>query len=104
MQSHNPNTILVVTKGYCNSEKIRALFPEKGSGKDILVARSWVGALEMARAAHPKLCLISEDMLNSQEHFLPDALKEACPDVEIFIAEESDLSVSAAQARMGSSH
>ena len=104
MQSHTPNTILVVTQGDGNSEKIRALFPDKGSGKDILVARSWLGALEMARAARPKLCLINEDMLKSQEHCFPDALKEACPDVEIFIAEESDLKVSAAQARIGSSH
>ena len=102
MVPHNPSTILVVTKGDGDSEKIHALFPDK-SGKDILVARSWLGALEMARSSHPKLCLISEDMLNFQECLFPDALTEACPDVEIFIAEESDIRVSAAQGR-GPSH
>lgn len=96
MQSHTPSTILVVTKGIGDSEKIHALFPDKGSGKNILVARSCLGALEMARSSHPKLCLISEEMLKFQENFFPDAVKEACPDVEIFIAEESDLSVPAA--------
>ena len=102
MQSHTPSTILIVTTGNEDLAKIHALFPGIGCSQDILLAHSWLGALEMARAAHPKLCLISEEMLRIQGRPFPDALKEASADVEIFIAEESDLSLSATQAGMGS--
>ncbi|MGE5322221.1 MAG: hypothetical protein ACM3SW_05145 [Actinomycetota bacterium] len=57
----------------------------------------------MARVTRPKLCLIGKDMLTIQERSFPDALREASPDVEIFIAEESDISVSATQTGMTSS-
>lgn len=89
MQSHNNGKILVVTDGREDRKKIQAMFPS--SPKDILLARSHSGALELARMAHPQLCLLSDHMVTLHGRYFPDALKEACPGIDIFIAEDQDL-------------
>jgi CheY-like chemotaxis protein len=89
MQSHNNGKILVVTDGREDAKKIHAMFPR--AAKDILLARSHMGALELARMEHPQLCLLSDHMLMVQGRYFPDALKEACPGIDIFIAEDQDL-------------
>ncbi len=90
MQSHTGCKILVVTSDRQNPERVRAMFPHNGEGKDILVAKSYLGALEMARMEHPEVCILSEQMIELQGRSFPDALKEASPETEIFIADDGD--------------
>lgn len=73
------------------------MFPGNGAGKDILVARSYMGALELARVEHPQLCIVSEKMVMLQGRSFPDALKEACPETEIFIADDGDFAIAKAE-------
>jgi hypothetical protein len=68
------------------------------------VARSHMGALEMARTMHPQLCILSHAMVMLQGRYFPDALKEVCPDIDIFIAEDGDLADLEADAAASSSH
>jgi len=90
MQSHqNHNKILVVTNGHEDPKKIRAMFPQ--TRNEILLARSHLGALELARSVHPQLCILSQGMVMMQGRYFPDALTEACPGIDIFIAEDRDL-------------
>jgi CheY-like chemotaxis protein len=98
MQSHGGCKILVVTSDRQNPERVRTMFPGNGAGKDILVARSYMGALEMARAEHPEVCILSQQMLMLQGRSFPDALKEACPETEIFIADDGDFANGTADA------
>ena len=104
MQPHNRNKVLVVTNGGQNPKKIRAMFSDNGAGKDIQVACSHTGALEMARTMRPQLCILSHAMVMLQGRYFPDALKEACPDIDIFIAEDRDLADLEADAPVSSSH
>ncbi len=93
MQRHNRHTILVVTDGHEDPKKLRAMFKGNNGGKEILVARSHEGALQLARTMHPQLCILSDHMLMLHNRYFPDAIKEACPEIDIFIAEDADLGV-----------
>jgi chemotaxis response regulator CheB len=102
MQHHTRSKILVVTNGCQKPGKIRAMFPHNGAGKDIQVARSHMGALEMARNMQPQLCILSHSMVLVQGRYFPDALKELCPEIDIFIAEDHDLADGEANAAASS--
>lgn len=102
MPHHTRSKILVVTNGCQNPEKIRAMFPRNGAGKDIQIACSHLGALEMARTMRPQLCILSHSMVLVQGRYFPDALKEVCPEIDIFIAEDYDLADGTASAAASS--
>lgn len=95
MQLYSRSKILVVTNGREDPKKIRAMFPDNGAGKEIMLARSHRGALEMARTVHPQLCILSDHMVLLHGHYFPDVLNEACPGIDIFIAEDQDLAAEA---------
>jgi hypothetical protein len=98
MQNQTHSKILVVTNDCQHPNKIWAMFPDNGAGKDIQVARWHQGALEMARTMHPQLCILSDTMLMLQGRYFPDLLKEVCPEIDIFIAEDYDLADGHAKA------
>lgn len=98
MQPNHRIKVLIVTSGRHNPKKIRAMFSDNGAGKDIQLARSHMGALEMAQNMHPQLCIVSYAMVMLQGRYFPDVLKEVCPEIEIFIAEDHDLGDGDAEA------
>lgn len=103
MQHQTRSKVLVVTNDCQNPNKIREMFPDNGAGKDLQVARSHLGALEMARTMHPQLCILSHAMLMLQGRYFPDVLKEVCPEIDIFIAEDYDLADDGAKAAAAAS-
>ena len=83
--------ILVITNDVNDPHALNSTLFADGGGKDISVARSYLGALEMARKLQPQLVIVRDNMVMLQGQYFPDVLKQACPSSDIFIVDESDL-------------
>jgi DNA-binding NarL/FixJ family response regulator len=91
-----PDTrILIISNQLNDPKELRSMFCSNGRGPDIVVARSHLGALEMVRQLHPQLCILRSDMAQVEGRSFADALKQACPETDVFIVENGDLAFAA---------
>ena len=94
-----PDTrILIITNRQQDLHDLRALLYGNENKPEILVARTHGGGLDMAHQLRPQLCILASAMLTLNGRSFSDALKQACPEADIFIVENGELAKSALAA------